>query len=175
MALIKQLGSLVWLCTLYPMQKRNAHALFSVLRASSQDVAVETDKQGRPRVRYEKGGGFLYMYQGLACQSVMLNWRNTSRQAGLGPAYRLCRACGHSPTAAGSMHAGTHPCTCVMRMPKPRLPSLCPCRLELLGVAGPQGALHHRGDTGGSVTQCASLQQPDKAQTWRVHDSALRF
>jgi hypothetical protein len=32
-----------------------------------QDVSVETDKQGRPRVRYEKGGTHVYAVAGASC------------------------------------------------------------------------------------------------------------
>lgn len=81
----------------------NMHAF-----VSTQDVSVETDNQGRPRVRYEKGGGLT------AGHVDVLTWqqqapgplRPTAGATVVQPACMLCCACWH--TRAGPMHASTH-------------------------------------------------------------------
>lgn len=123
------------------------HALMS-----TQDVSVETDKQGRPRVRYEKGGGLTSGSPKWSCLPL--------RRADLAasswtpqPVAGGCPVAVLVVTQQRGQHASTHPCACAMHLPHTHLPmSMHPCRLELLGVAGPQGALHQSRDTGADKT-----------------------
>jgi hypothetical protein len=117
------------------------HTLFLPTSTRHQDVSVETDKQGRPRVRYEKQGTHA-LGQHLGCLQAACLQPDIRDNVSL-PAQACIAACSLTPVKhnmySSKCHSALamHSLNCV-------LDSCCSsCRVELLGVARPQGALHH--------------------------------